>query len=135
MGIKPRKQEKGVIRPTRSDEPSPDSLFISFNLKHVTGRYCLTRCDKNELSAFAKKIHRLSQMTWAQIKAAPRHKLGTEKIDSLDDKLPQEAKDKGRQAIALRFDGFKPMVGYRGDRDTFYIVWFDRNFSLYDHGS
>lgn len=135
MGIKPRKQEKGAIRPTRSDEPSPDSLYISFNLKHVEGKHCLTRCNKNELTSFAKKIRTLSKMTWAQIKAAPKHGLGSETISSLKEKLPKEARDKDRDAIALRFEGKKPMVGYRGDRDTFYVVWFDRDFKLYDHGS
>jgi hypothetical protein len=35
--------------------------------------------------------------------------------------------------IAFRFDGKKPMVGYR-DGVTFYVLFLDRSFTLYDHG-
>jgi hypothetical protein len=35
--------------------------------------------------------------------------------------------------VALRFSGLKPMVGYQID-EMFRVVWFDRDFSLYDHG-
>jgi hypothetical protein len=36
--------------------------------------------------------------------------------------------------LALRFSGKHPMVGYRED-DIFHILWFDFDFTLYDHGS
>jgi len=36
--------------------------------------------------------------------------------------------------IAFRFCGKAPMVGFRGDDGTFFVVWFDRQFKVYDHG-
>jgi hypothetical protein len=34
--------------------------------------------------------------------------------------------------LAFRFHGMKPMVGYRVN-EMFHIIWFDRDFTLYDH--
>ena len=36
--------------------------------------------------------------------------------------------------LAFRFSGPKPMVGFRTDA-VFNIVWLDRDFSVYNHGS
>jgi len=37
------------------------------------------------------------------------------------------------QNIAFRFHDRAPMVGYRSTDGIFYIIWFDRNFTLYTH--
>ena len=73
-------------------------------------------------------------MQWGEIKIAPRHGLGLEKIDrqSVMFKIPKEV-TKDVELIALRFSGKKPMVGYR-DLDVFHIICFDRNFGAYNHG-
>ena len=36
--------------------------------------------------------------------------------------------------LAFRFSGRKAMVGYRQEH-IFYVMWLDRDFTLYDHGS
>ena len=38
-----------------------------------------------------------------------------------------------QRLIAFRFAGNAPMVGYRVQA-IFYILWLDRDFTLYDHG-
>lgn len=125
--------DQGRFVPTKTDAASPDALHPAFSLRYVEKRYCISDCDKSEKSHFAEKILKLSQMTWAQIKQSHRHSFGTEIISQLEAKLPVAA-PKGAHALAFRFSGKKPMVGYR-DGNIFYVVWFDREFTLYDHGS
>jgi hypothetical protein len=38
-----------------------------------------------------------------------------------------------QRLIAFRFAGNRPMVGYRVQA-IFYLLWLDRDFTLYDHG-
>lgn len=132
--IQPPQAERGQGRlsPTKTDSPSPDSLFPVFSLRFVGGDYCLSHCEKDDKASFADRIHKLSKMSWSEIKQAPRHGWGIEPIDQLNNRLPHQAPE-GARALALRFSGKKPMVGYR-DGNIFYIVWFDRNFTLYNHG-
>jgi len=40
----------------------------------------VTDCEREAQAAFALTLHRLSQLTWQEIRNAPRHGLGTEKI-------------------------------------------------------
>ena len=63
-------------------------------------------------------------MTWQEIINVPRHGLGHEIIPN----------DESVNILAFRFSGQKPMVGYRQE-NVFYIIWLDRNFTLYDHGN
>jgi hypothetical protein len=90
-------------------------------------------CEGTEKIAYAHKLHELSQMTWAQIIFAHKHKLGSELIPAREIKgrIPPEFASVV-DFIAVRFDGLKPMVGGRTDR-VFHIIWLDRDFSLYDH--
>jgi hypothetical protein len=72
-------------------------------------------------------------MTWNEIIQADRHGFGREKIAK--DALPNPPNNVSEDVsfIALRFSGKKPMVGYQQE-ETFHIVWFDRDYTLYDHG-
>jgi len=72
-------------------------------------------------------------MSWAQINQAPRHGLGYEKIShtSIKAAIPPHITE-DVNFLAFRFSGKAPMVGYR-KQEVFYIVWLDRNFTLYDH--
>src|SRR4051812_45081211 len=51
-----------------------------FSLRHVQDAHCITRCEKDDKIAFADRLRELSRMTWAEIRVAHRHGLGTEKI-------------------------------------------------------
>lgn len=72
-------------------------------------------------------------MSWLEIRNAPRHGLGTEKIsrDSLKVIVPASITE-DVQFLALRFSGMKPMVGFRRN-EIFHVVWLDRAFSLFNH--
>ncbi len=97
--------------------------------------YCLSQCNKDEKAAFASQLYLLAQMTWGEIRKSSRHKLGFELIPQagIHDPIPPRFQgSRGPQVAVFRFDGKKPMAGFI-ERDTFYIVWLDRDFSLYKH--
>ena len=105
----------------------------TFCLRYVDPAYCITACNKDDKAAFAERIRQLSTMTWNQIINADRHGFGREKIAR--DALPTPPTNVSEDVtfIALRFSGKKPMVGYQQE-GTFHIIWFDRDYSLYNHG-
>ena len=104
-----------------------------FSLRYLTKSHCISNCTDNEKVGFVDKIFRLSQINWLEIKKSQRHGLGFEVIDRkcirqpIPSSIPEDA-----TIIAFRFHEFKPMVGYRRNV-TFFIIWFDRDYSLYDH--
>ena len=76
----------------------------------------------------------MSRMTWNQLRSAPHLGMGCEKIEQNEIKRPIPAYiTKDVTLLAFRFHAKKPMVGYRV-REMFHIIWFDRDFTLYDHG-
>lgn len=118
----------------QSDMERPDECHPVFSFEYMVSDFDVDKCEKNDRANLAVTLLKLSKLTWAQIKGAHRHGLGFEKIERKDIKtgIPQCITPEV-QLIAFRFSGKKPMVGYRLKR-TFYIIWLDRNFSLYDHG-
>lgn len=118
--------------------PSSDDLSQqnppNFSLRYLRKDYCISKCQQEEKAAFADTLHKLSQMTWQQIFQAGKHGMGFEKIarDGIKPGIPPHIGE-DVNLIAFRFYGKAPMVGYR-DRATFYVLWLDRDFTLYDHG-
>lgn len=112
------------------DEATPVFCF-----KHLDSGHGLDMCESQELCSLVKQLRSLSQLTWRQIKAAPRHGLGTENIpiSKLTRPKPKFLSDQIDSLMAFRFDGKKPMLGHR-DRDVFHICFLDPKFNLYDHG-
>jgi hypothetical protein len=122
-------------RALQQEGPSTDKLPPKFSFRYLDRSRCITRCTEEERLAFVSKMHLLSQLTWSQLRQAPKDGLGYEKIDrdSIRAGIPT-AITEDVNFIAFRFHGKAPMVGYRSDDGTFYIVWFDRDFTLYDRG-
>jgi hypothetical protein len=110
---------------------------IIFSLERiVSGNYCFTSLDKPDKEQFAEAIFRRKNLTWEEVYSAQRHGLGTEKISvkSISEEKPRFITDDITDYLALRYNGKKAMVGIR-QKNIFYVLWFDHNFSLYDHGS
>lgn len=103
-----------------------------FSLKYLQKNYNLDGRDDLKVDFF-NKILVLSQSTWKQLNQYHRHGQGYEKInrDALKAPIPGFIKP-DVNFIAFRFSGKAPMVGFR-DKSTFYILWFDAGFDLYDH--
>ncbi|MDQ2731972.1 MAG: hypothetical protein M3Y56_09960 [Armatimonadota bacterium] len=122
-------QGKWVVAP----EAAPVDDRLVFALRCHNTDFTLEACTSDEKVGFADKLNRLSQMTWTQIYGAHRHGLGCEKInrDSIKAPIPPWISE-DVDFMAFRFFDRAPMVGYR-IQSTFYIIWFDREFKLYDH--
>ncbi|MFZ2398248.1 MAG: hypothetical protein WAW31_06230 [Smithella sp.] len=117
---------------------SADDAPPIFSLK-ISKKYCITACTSEEQKQFALTLHQLSQSPWSDLRQAGRHGTGYEIIPKKIIKgatIPEEV-TKDVHIIAFRFSGKKPMVGYRDalDRRIFHILWLDRKFCLYNHGS
>jgi len=133
--FKQPQQQKGAdfAAPITFSE-STEQLCPVFSLRFLRRDFCISSCSEEEKVSFVDKMHKLSQLTWAQIKSTHRHGLGCEKIEksSIKAPIPSVVTDEVT-LLAFRFCGLAPMVGYR-DRDVFHILWFDREFTLYPHG-
>lgn len=106
-----------------------------FSLIYLSKKYSIEQCTKEEKIAFVQAITKFSSLTWTEILYAPKHGLGSESISQQaikGDSIPKDIVTDDTKLIALRFSGKAPMVGFR-DQNVFHIIWFDRNFDLYDH--
>ncbi|RJP26113.1 MAG: hypothetical protein C4527_16040 [Candidatus Omnitrophota bacterium] len=133
--IKPRKQDTGKwSKPHVSSDTNPKTEYLTISLRFLDPDYCLTKCDKDEQAAFADKVRILTQKKWVEILSLNRHGQGCEKIpcEAINGKIPRHVTP-DMNLIAFRFHVKKPMVGYRNG-DVFYVIWFDRNRTLYSHG-
>ena len=108
-----------------------DSMPLIFSFKNLQSNYCVSKCTTNEKAAFSDQLRILGSKTWRELKQAPKHGIGFEKINYFKVAIPKSLENE--TFIAFRFDGKKPMVGYRC-KQIFNIVYLDRNFTLYDHG-
>lgn len=107
-----------------------------FSLERIqAGDYCFSSMSTDCKAFFGDAIFRRRTLTWSEIKQAGRHGLGFEKIakSSIKAPIPAFIKDDVDHFLAFRFNGMRPMVGFR-QRDIFYVLWFDHNFTLYPHG-
>jgi len=104
-----------------------------FSLQFVDPPYCISCCDKDEKASFAGMLLNMSKMTWNELRNAPRHGMGCEKIshDAIHRPIPAGITE-DVTLLAFRFHAKKTMVGYRV-KEIFHIIWFDRDFTLYDH--
>ncbi len=106
-----------------------------FCFRYLDKTHGLDGCDKDEKAALASTLYKLSQLSWSQLRLAPRHGVGYEIIDrkSFRVEIPRHITN-DVNLIAFRFSGKAPMVGYK-DEAIFRIVWLDRAFKVYDHGN
>ena len=93
------------------------------------------KLTKDEKAALSDTLRVLSSMNWSTIGQQNRHKNGYEiiKKQALKRNPPDIVTD-DNNIIAFRFYDRAPMVGFR-ILETFYVVWLDRGFKLYKHGS
>lgn len=105
-----------------------------FSFQYLQRGYCISDCGKDEKALLLDSLHKRSQMTWQQIINATRHGLGSELIPKHQIKtgIPQAFVNE-ESFMSLRAIEKAPMVGVRV-RSTYYVIWVDRAFTLYDHG-
>ena len=131
------KEEKGKIVHTHSSSNvnyEDECPVFSFKYLAKGTKYCISNCIDDDKIAFVDQFFKLSRLSWKQIKNNDRHKLGCEKINHFSIKTaipPNITPDV--ILLAFRFNGKKPMIGFR-DKATFHIIWFDKDFTLHNHG-
>jgi hypothetical protein len=115
---------------------STNHLHPIFNLAHLGGDYCLSKCDDDEKAAFADTLHKLSKLPWREIQQSHRHGVGHETLPryKFGDRVFPPVVTDDVTILAFRFSGTKSMVGFRKDQ-VFVVLYLDRDYSLYDHGS
>lgn len=132
-----RPQNAGQILPvTPAAQGSTDSETPVFCLHHLVRGYDVGALDQEGRSEFALTLASRCQLTWAAIKQAPRHALGTEMIpaDQIRATIPAQFSDADR-FMMFRYHGKLPMGGVRSGA-TFHVIWIEKKFGdLYDHGS
>ncbi|TDO22762.1 hypothetical protein [Pedobacter duraquae] len=130
-GVKPTKgkllKEKEVVSIDAFQHPV-------FCFKYIHQDFDLNHCTADEKVALIEQIIRLSGMTWNDIKLAPKHGLGSEKItiSAINAGLPEMLTEDVDHLLALRFLGKAPFVGWR-NKFIFHIFYIDRGFTLYKH--
>jgi len=106
-----------------------------FSFHYLQNSYCVSKCSKRQKIGFVDTMRILSSLEWNLIYSSKRHQYGKEIIPRYRFKVPIPfCISEDENIIAIRFHDNAPMVGVRRD-DIFHIVWFDRNFTVYDHGS
>lgn len=126
----PRKLRPAEPRPINFDKVTP-----KFCLRHLHNAYCVESLPVEKRADFAMALQHRSRMTWAQIKLADRHGMGTEKIPAkrIKASIPAEFIDSD-SFLVLRYSGNLPMVGIRV-QDVFHVLWIECEYGqLYDHG-
>jgi len=112
-----------------------DQLPPIFSFEHMAGGngYSVECCNDDHCAALSKRFFLLSKKTWLEIKQAPRHGIGSEKIArrSIKPAIPNSVTD-DVELIALRYNGLHPMVGYRDGR-VFHVIFLDHTMDVYPH--
>jgi hypothetical protein len=127
---------KSSLKLKADSPPDYDSKPPIFSLERLqAGKYCHSGLDKDHKAAFSDAIFKRKSTSWRELKSCQRGGLGFEKIakNSINEKLPTFLTQEEDNLLAFRFKGKAPMVGYRV-KDVFYVLWFDRDFTLYNHG-
>lgn len=136
-----KKKNIKVAQPKQGDKikseepPNYDDRPPLFSLEKLQdGQYCLSCLNQEHKAMFADAIFRRKSLTWKQIKQLDRHGLGTEKMPKSRIKapIPNFITEDFEEFLVFRYHGRNPMVGYR-QRDVFFVLWFDHDFTLYDH--
>lgn len=114
-----------------------NNMVPLFSLERLqSGFYCFSELERDDKAAFADSIFKRKNFTWNEIQQMDRHALGYEKIavTSIHPTVPKFITEDQTNLMAFRFNGKKSMIGYRL-KNIFYVLWFDHNFTIYDHGS
>ncbi len=121
------------VRAHDAPHQSWDKRPIVFSFCNLAHSHCVEQCTDGEKVHVLDALWKRGRMTWAEIKQAPRHGLGCEKIaqNSLQVPLPV-CVTPDTTILSFRCIGLAPMIGYR-DEDRFHILWIDREFNCYNH--
>jgi hypothetical protein len=115
-----------------------------FSFRYICQKeFCVKKCSYEKLKAYSDKLRQLSILDWATIESSPHETNGVEMIEirRLNASLPIEF-SKHTHIHIFRFGGCGRVGSKTSGRiagikenERFYVLFIDREFSLYDHGS
>jgi len=132
--IKRKEPSKGTnIKLNNTGEQKID--YPVFCLRHLHPNYSLDVCQTEDRERLIERLYQLSKMSWQDIQLTNKHGFGSEKIkrESINPAIPQQISEDVTFFLALRYNGKKPIVGYRNG-PIFHLVYIDYNFTVYNHG-
>lgn len=132
--IKGKEPNQGkLIKLNNSGDQKID--YPVFCFRHLHPNYSLEVCESEDRERLIERLYLLSKMSWQDIQLTNKHGFGSEKIkrEAIKPAIPQQISDDVTFFLALRYNGKKPIVGYRNG-SIFHLVYIDYNFSVYNHG-
>ncbi len=135
---------KGKIKGQEPNKGSKIKLSITgeqkidypvFCFRHLHQNYSLESCQTEDREKLVERLYQLSKMSWQDIQLSNKHGFGSEKIKrhTIKPSIPKEISEDVDFFLALRYNGKKPIVGYRNGA-IFHLVYIDYNFTVYSHG-
>lgn len=113
--------------------PKIDHPVFCFRYTHR--KYCVEVLPIEERAELITRIEQISKLTWTEIQLTQKHGFGSEKIKrgSIKPDIPSFVTPDVNHLIAIRYSGFKPIVGFR-NKFIFHLLFIDHDYSVYDHG-
>ena len=92
---------------------------------------CVDNCTIDELRAFAKRLQKLSGLTWQDLAQSHRHGLGHEKIPRAQLQVRCTLSEDVTEVLSFRYGhGFDPMIGHR-EGGLLHVLWVSHNHDAY----
>lgn len=131
-------EEPQFINPNHRNIDSNQYPYFSF--RYICEKnHCMKKCSYEQLKAISDKLRILSCLEWNTIETSPKETNGFEPLpqSAIKASMPDIVKN-DEPMIIFRFRKARKragrIVGVRRD-NKFYIIFIDRNFTLYNHGS
>lgn len=96
-------------------------------------KYCIKKCSYEQFKNLVDKLRLLSSLSWQAIQTSPREGAGFEMIPVKQIKGAMPTTLKSIEKIMVFRFGEGRIAGHRTGKN-FYILFIDRDFTLYDHG-
>lgn len=65
---------------SQQNQSNPDLQKPIFSFEYLDRQYSISQCTKDEKAALIDTLDKLSQLSWRELRQAPKHGLGYEKI-------------------------------------------------------
>lgn len=125
--------QTGKIKP---DVPPEDKVQLSFELYEVGGKFCLSKCNQDEVRQYKDCVRKMTTMTWTQVRETSGkgpNKAGLaytpyEDSDLKGAKRPPSVSQELRIS-AVRASQRMRLFGVRIG-NAYSILWYDRNHEI-----
>lgn len=134
--------ENAEFTPPTSDKVKNNRPLFSF--RHICQKdFCAKKMPVEKFKAYSDKLRILSDLEWSAIESSPKETNGFElmPVSSLNATLPTLFKTL-QEIWVFRFGGGGNVGSRTSGRiagvregDSFFVLFIDRDFTLYNHGS